>query len=102
MALQVKSFDQHVATRLLDFFGNRTPWTRRLWSAGTPLMLRELIEVADTDQGTLTEASARWLANAAKRRVGPDLGARAGRAHKIVEGILDAKEWHHAKGHDYH
>jgi hypothetical protein len=41
------AFDQHVLTRLLDFFSERTAWQRTLWSSGTVLSLRELLEASD-------------------------------------------------------
>jgi hypothetical protein len=40
-------FDQHVLARLLDFFSERTAWQRTLWSSGTALSLRELLEASD-------------------------------------------------------
>lgn len=39
-------FDQHVLARLLDFFSDRTAWQRTLWSSGTVLSLRELLEAS--------------------------------------------------------
>ncbi len=80
MVLKVNPFNEIVTTRLLDFFGLATPWTRRLWGAGTVLMLRELIECCDAVAlGTLSEGTARWLANVMKAQVGSDPGAANGR-----------------------
>ncbi len=100
MALQVNPFNQVVATRLLDFFAIATPWTRRLWGAGTVLMLRELLECSDAvAQGTLSEGTARWLASAIKSQVGPDPGVGNGRPG--VMDILGGKDPLRAGGHDY-
>jgi len=100
MALQVNPLNQVVATRLLDFFGRATPWTRKLWGAGSLLMLRELIEITDAvAMGTLTDSSARWLANTMKQQIGPDPGL--GPARPSVTEILGGKDALRASGHDY-
>ena len=39
------SDDTLVGARLLDFFGTRTHWHRRLWTIGLVLTLKELLEV---------------------------------------------------------
>ena len=36
-----------VCSRLRDFFAHSAPWHRRLWSIGTVLSLREVLEYAD-------------------------------------------------------
>jgi hypothetical protein len=40
-------YPQHILARLGDFFGETTPWQRRLWDTGTVLALRELAEATD-------------------------------------------------------
>ena len=38
---------RYVASRLLDYFGRRMPWQRRLWNVGSILALNETIEAAE-------------------------------------------------------
>ncbi len=38
-------YEALVGARLLDFFGTRTHWHRRLWTTGLVLTLKELLEV---------------------------------------------------------
>jgi len=40
-----------VAARLLDFFGERTTWQRRLWTTGTIMRLQETVEAIDLLEG---------------------------------------------------
>jgi len=41
------SDNDYVTARLLDFWGRRTPWQRRLWNLGSVCLLREVIETAN-------------------------------------------------------
>ena len=75
-----------VCARLCDFFAERLPWHRRLWSIGTVLGLRELLEYADdclAGRASGTEGL-RFVVNAARREVERDPGV----AHLATE--LDA------------
>lgn len=75
-----------VCARLCDFFGERVPWHRRLWSIGTVLGLRELLEYADdclAGRASSTEGL-RFVVNTARREVKRDPGV----AHLATE--LDA------------
>jgi hypothetical protein len=64
-----------VASRLLDYFGRRTPWQRRLWNVGSILALNETIEAAElVRRGHLTSGSFRDLANSLKKKLGRDPG----------------------------
>lgn len=40
-----------VVARLLDFFGERTSWQRRLWTTGTIMRLQETVEAVDLLEG---------------------------------------------------
>ena len=76
-------------SRRADFFADRTPWHRRLWSIGTVLGLREVVEYADAcvvGQVANTEGL-RFVASSAGREVDRDPGV----AHLAVElrGLLD-------------
>lgn len=100
MALHVNPYNELVATRLLDFFAIATPRTRRLWGVGTVLMLRELRETADAvAHGTLSDATAHWLANTIKTQAGPDPGV--GQARQGLMEVLTSKDPLRVGGHDY-
>lgn len=100
MALDVNPFDQHVVARLFEFFGDRTPWTRRLWSVSTVLALRELLESVDAvAQGRLTDASVAWFSNRLKSLVGPDPGV--GSSRQTLNELLGKREPWKSGGHDY-
>ncbi len=63
--------------RLLDFFGHRTPWHRRLWNVGTCLALQETVEYADACiSGSVPNTKGLCFAlDTAKREVDRDPGA---------------------------
>lgn len=64
-----------VLARLLDYFGRRTNWQRRLWNPGTVTVLQETSEAADLlASGHLRAATVQGLARMAQPRSGPDLG----------------------------
>lgn len=47
--------------RLLELTGETTPWQRRLWSLGTVLALRELLEAGPwADAQALSPAALQW------------------------------------------
>lgn len=75
-------------SRLADFFAYRTPWHRRLWSIGTVLGLREVVEYADACRvGRVPNTEGlRFVASSAGREVGRDPGV----SHLAVElrGLL--------------
>ena len=72
---KAEDLTQHVASRLLDYFGRRTPWQRRLWNIGSILALNETIEAAElVRRGHLTSGSFRDLANSLKKKLGRDPG----------------------------
>ena len=81
-----------VCSRLRDFFAERAPWQRRLWSIGTVLGLRELLEYADdclAGRASNTEGL-RFVVGTARREVGRDPGV----AHLATEldGMLNRLE----------
>lgn len=68
-------YSQHIVARLRDFFGETTPWQRRLWDTGTVLALRELSEAADWClKGVLSGSAVAWLARDIERLAGRDRG----------------------------
>ena len=60
--------------RLLDYFGRRTNWQRRLWNPGTVTVLRETLEAVDLLASGHRAATVQELARLAQRRAGPDCG----------------------------
>ena len=60
--------------RLLDYFGRRTNWQRRLWNPGTVTVLQETLEAVDLLARGHRAATVKELARMAQRRSGPDLG----------------------------
>ncbi|MDP7738709.1 integrase [Mycobacterium paragordonae] len=68
-------YSQHVVARLRDFFGETTPWQRRLWDTGTVLALRELAEATDwCSKGVLSASAVTWLARDIEKLAGRDRG----------------------------
>ena len=68
-------YPQHIVARLRDFFGENTPWQRRLWDTGTVLALRELSEATDwCSKGVLSGSAVAWLARDIERLAGRDRG----------------------------
>ena len=64
-----------VVARLLDHFGLRTDWQRRLWNPGTITVLQETLEaIGLLDSGHLRTRTVAALVKTARRRAGPDLG----------------------------
>ena len=72
-----------VLARLLDYFGRRTDWQRRLWNPGTVTVLQETLEAVDLlGSGHLRAATVEDLLATAKRRAA--LGSRRGSARSPV------------------
>jgi hypothetical protein len=67
MVQAVNPTDPLTAARLVEFLAPNTPWHLPLWSIGTVLTLRELIEAA---QAMLSEESVKVLGNSASRLAG--------------------------------
>ncbi len=81
-----------VCSRLRDFFAERAPWHRRLWSIGLALGLREVLEYADdcmAGRASNTEGL-RYVVETARREADRDPGV----AHLASElgGLLSRLE----------
>jgi len=64
-----------VLARLLDYWGRRTDWQRRLWNPSAVTVLKETLEAAvELERGHLREGTVRDLAATAERQAGPDHG----------------------------
>jgi len=60
--------------RLLDYFGRRTNWQRRLWNPGTVTVLQETLEAVDLLASGHRGEAVKEPARMAQRRSGPDRG----------------------------
>ncbi|MDX1984577.1 MAG: hypothetical protein SFV51_30175 [Bryobacteraceae bacterium] len=68
-------YDSLAGARLLDFFGTRTHWHRRLWTTGLVLTLKELPEVSSAVRSSiLYQNSIEDLSRAAMALAGRDPG----------------------------
>src|SRR5215813_5106726 len=68
-------YDSLVGARLLDFFGTRTHWHRRLWTIGLVLTLKELLEVSSAVRSSiLFQNSVEDLSRSAMALAGRDPG----------------------------
>lgn len=102
--LGVNPFDVHVAARMLDFFGVHTRWQRSLWSPGSVLSLREVLEASQAVQdGILSDASLRNLVDYTLALIGPDPGIGPGaRKQTLIRALkspirMDGAEYHQIK-----
>ena len=96
----VNEFENHVAARLLDFFGNRTAWHRKLWNIGLMLTLQEVSEaISAVRAGVLSEAALGFLANSAHKTVGTDPGAGTPERRQVIQSALRGK--HSVDGLDH-
>ena len=79
-----------VLARLLDYFGRRTNWQRRLWNPGTVTVLRETLEAVDLlASGHLRPQTVSELARTAQRRSGPDLGLGSPATRSALTATLE-------------
>jgi hypothetical protein len=70
-----EQYETHIAARLLDFFGDTTPWHRGLWTLGLVLTLKELLEATKAvREAILHERSMQDLAKSAMSQAGRDPG----------------------------
>lgn len=63
-----------VLARLLDYFGRRTNWQRRLWNPGTVTVLQETLEAVDLLASGHRAEAVSELARMVQRTSGPDRG----------------------------
>ena len=80
----------HVVARLDEFFAQRTPWHRRLWTVGTVLGLKEAAEYAAAciDGAVQSTEGLRFVVASCRREVDRDPGVRhlsAGLMHVLAE-----------------
>lgn len=53
---------QYVASRLLDYFGRRTPWQRRLWNVGSVAWHRARVSNGPTEAVNNLVKRIKWVA----------------------------------------
>ena len=102
--LGVNPFDIHTATRMLDFFGARTPWQRSLWSPGSVLSLKEVLEASQAVQeGILADGALRNFVDYTTTLIGPDPGiGPAPRKQALIRALkspirMDGAEYNQIK-----
>lgn len=84
-------YSRNVAACLLDFFGTRAPWQRRLWAVGTVLGLREVCEGCEAVQsGVFSPRSFADLCETVVISLGQDPGAGEPEERKILQTSLRA------------
>lgn len=87
--LAVNPYDEHVAARLLDFFGRATPWQRKLWGSGMVLSIREVLQASEAVRArVLSESALQNLAMGAVIRAGIDPGVGSEEQKKLLQSGL--------------
>ena len=82
-------YDTLVGARLLDFFGTRSNWHRRLWTIGLVLTLKELIEVSSAVRSSiLYQNSIEDLSRSAMALAGRDPGVGGKQQHDSLQKAL--------------
>jgi hypothetical protein len=82
-------FDNHVLARLLDFFSERTAWQRTLWSSGTILSLKELLEASDhVAAGVVGQAALAHYAHCIEIASGRDFGIGDDKRRRLLGSLL--------------
>jgi hypothetical protein len=82
-------YDTLVGARLLDFFGTRSHWHRRLWTIGLVLTLKELLEVSSAVRSSiLYQNSIEDLSRSAMALAGRDPGVGGKQQHDSLQKAL--------------
>lgn len=93
-------YDRDVAVRILDFFRSEAPWQRRLWTVGTVLSLREVLEgSAAVQSGVLGAPSFATLCHHAELVAGLDPGAGGKEQRRLLQSCLRSSP--RAEGFDW-
>jgi|GEM_PF-4052822 len=87
--LATTEYDQHLSARLLDFFSDRTAWQRTLWTSGTILSLRELLEASEqVANGIVSQPSMGIFAHPIDIFAGRDFGIGDDVRRKQLSALL--------------
>jgi hypothetical protein len=91
-------FGGRFAARLMDFSVRDMPWNRRLWSPGTVLSLRELLEAGPwVDAQVLSPAALQWLCGDLERLAGDDAGIGGQEVRRHLRDTLHADLSEHSR-----
>jgi hypothetical protein len=91
-------FGGRLAARLMDFSVRDMPWHRRLWSPGTVLALRELIEAGPwADAQVLSPTALQWLCGDLERLAGDDAGIGGPEVRRHLRDALGADLSEHSR-----
>ena len=98
--LRVNKYDELVGARLLDFFGPQHGWQRRLWSVGSVLTLKEVLEASQATQcSVLSETAFKYLCvRTAARQLSHDPGIGNSERSKLGDLLNSSLSW---KSSDY-
>lgn len=85
----VNQFETHVVARLLEFFGPALHWNRSLWSIGTSLALREVLEASEAHRaGILGPESLKAAIGTSMRLIAQDPGVTESQ-RKLLQQALN-------------
>ena len=99
--LSVDLYDRHVGARLPDFFAAISPWNRRLWTIGSVLTLKEIIEASEAVQaGVLSSKALSNLISSANPMLGQDCGVGEEAQLKVLQQSLKPEVRY--KGIEFH
>jgi hypothetical protein len=91
-------FGDRFAARLMEFSVRDMPWNRRLWSPGTVLSLRELLEAGPwVDAQVLSPAALQWLGGDLERLAGDDAGIGGQEVRRHLRDTLHADLSEHSR-----
>jgi hypothetical protein len=86
--------DEITAARLVELLDPSTPWNRSLWSLGTVLTLREILEAAEANRaGILSDQSVKRLGQVSLRLIGKDPGVPEGEKQVLSEALRSAPRY---------
>jgi hypothetical protein len=91
----VNQFDMEASARLLEFFGDSTPWHRSLWGVGSVLAAREVLEAVA--QPGVKAAAFSQLCGHALQVIRPDFGL--GPEKELVQRVLTKPPQFESIGH---
>lgn len=81
-----------VVARMSEFFSGGTSWNRRLWTVGTPLLLREVAEYATgTRDGLMRPEGLTYVCSSAAKQVKRDKGLDGAAGHAAIQSLMDAE-----------
>lgn len=91
--MDVKRFNEMVSFRVLDFLPRgEAPWQRRLWSVGSILTLKEVLEGSEAFRnGVFSKHTFASLRHGAARQVGEDVGLGPPEQRTMLATLLNSE-----------